>query len=656
MAYEYSQEEINAELARRGKLDTSSSYEYSPEEIKAELAKRQGMGRGEAAFTTFTNPLGAGPRIKAAGAAIVAKNAPLIYKGFGGAENESYSDLYNEALKAEQEKLSQAREQYPVQSFATGLAADVGPAGKVLKTAGLGANTFGNAVKGGAALNAVSTLGETQDLTNVPQVAKELTLNTALGAATGGGIQAAGGASKGILDRFLKTPGERLAEKAISPEAAQEGLKILREAPKESPTVGLDINHPEFQNLLGRAVAKYPEAKRIGAEFAAGRKDQALDRIKNIYTKDVSPVDNAFQRVEELSLNRKIAAEPFRVKAYEEGAYIPTKEDIKDTGYLKPNVSKDTKELASKFDELQNDSRIKRYISNSEINAPENSIEMLHNVRKQIDADINGLKNSVTTLGNKGQSAAAANSDLAGLQVLRKKLNNVIYQAAPSMEQHDQIFADSSKLINAVENGRDFNKIPYQDLVKQIKEMPQAEKEAFRIGARQTIQDLAEKATKQTGKSAPAEAIINKNYNRSQIKALFDGDDAKASNFIKKLDEEIRYDQTIKNLGLNKAEVESTNHGLVNMIARVVAGSKTGMAFEGARAAETAMLKQYRGLNKANAKDIIKAFTNKENSERILQHIVNKADDEQKPFVAEAVRNLSPVLAVGLKPEPKGEQ
>jgi len=671
MAYEYSLDDINAELAKRQPVNAApqseaKSYEYSQSDIDAELTKRQGMSRGEAAFTTLTNPLGMGARAKAGIAAGVAKT-------FGGefTKDVPFSELYNEQLGTEQQNLAQAREQYPIQSLGTQLFSDIGVAGKALKAVGLTSPTIGTAAKGGAFLSGTSALGETQDLTNIPQVAKEVGLSSLIGAGAGAAISSIapviGSIPKRIADRLFKTEAERIVEKTISPEVAKQGLDMLKQAPAESPTVALDIDTPEFQSLLKNVVSKSPQAKRIAADFANGRKDQALNRIGEALSKDISPVENAFQSIDELTKNRNIAAEPFRVKAYEEGSYIPTKSDLKDAEYqvtskriaeLKKNpelFSKKNKELASEFNELEGDSRIKRYIGSSikdnEIKASVNSVEMLHDVRKQIDADIRGLKNSVLTLGGRGETAAASQSELHGLEALRKRLNKIMYKAAPAMEVHDKIFAETSDLILATKEGLDFAKTPYQELNKKLREMPQARKEAYRIGARQDIMDTAEKAAKQTGKSAPAEAIINKQYNRKQIEALFDSNSEKGAQFVKKLSEEIRYDQTIKNLGLNKAEVESSNNGLINMLARVAAGSKTGMVYEGAKAAEIAMLKQYKGLNKSNAQALVKAFTNKERGQKILQNIAKKSKGEQGVVIDNIIRDLYPVLGKASVPE-----
>lgn len=613
-------------------------------------AQEPEMSRGEAAATTLTNPLGLGSRAKAGIAAGVAK-------GFGGEATQDipYSDLYNEQLKIEQEKLSKAREKYPVQSLVTQFLSDLGPAGKALGAAGMTAPTLSNAIKGGAALSGISTLGETQDITDLPQVGKELAIAVPIGATISGVAQKAlpaiGGLPKKIVDYAVKSDAERIAEKAISPEAAKEGLDVLKQTPKEALTTAIDIDTPEFQALLKGAVNKSPEAKRIAADFAAGRKDQAVNRLADALSKDVSPVDNAFKALDDLDIEKKTLAGPIWKEAYKNT--IPTlKQDEYVSGkFLKPEERK----LAGQYDKLANNPVFQKYVGEGELN----SVEALHNVRKAIDGDINSLKKNIS-----GPSPLpSAGVELKSLQSVRKDITDVLYKATGSkegkpglMEQADRIYADRSKIEDAIESGMKFSKKNPKEISQEINSLSKAEKDGYRIGVRQDIQNRIEKSTKEVGKSAPAEAIINKEFNRNQIKAVFGNDETQYSNFVKKLDEEIRYDQTIKNLGLNKAEVEGTNAGLVNMIARIVTGSKTGMVFEGAKAAETAMLKQYKGLSKKNAEALVKAFTNKEQSQKILENIAKGADKEQKPIVNEVINNIYPVLGKNLTPETKKKE
>ena len=142
------------------------------------------MSMGEAVFITKTNPLGFGDEIKAGISAGVAKL-------FGGqaTQNIDIGDLYREARTSERAKLEKARQDQPLASFAGQMFSDIGVAGKSLKALGLAGQGFGTAVKGGAVLGGVSALGETEDLTNIPQTLKDVATGTVAGGVLGGAVQ-----------------------------------------------------------------------------------------------------------------------------------------------------------------------------------------------------------------------------------------------------------------------------------------------------------------------------------------------------------------------------------------------------------------------------------------------------------------------------------
>ena len=110
------------------------------------------MTRLQALATTSSN-IPFAPRIKAGISALTAKT-------MGG--DESIGAFYDEALGNELRKLKQAREQYPVQSFASQLATDITGGGVVLKGLGLAGTTAKQALAGGAVLGGLSAGGETE--------------------------------------------------------------------------------------------------------------------------------------------------------------------------------------------------------------------------------------------------------------------------------------------------------------------------------------------------------------------------------------------------------------------------------------------------------------------------------------------------------------
>lgn len=253
------------------------------------------MSIGEAAFTTATNPLGFGDEIKAGIAAGVAKL-------FGGAatQNIDIGDLYREARTSERAKLEKARQDQPLTSFAGQVFSDVGVAGKGLKALGLTGQGFGTAVKSGAALGGTTALGETENLTNIPQTLKDVATGTVVGSVVGGSMQKAVPAAQkaigtvikpiskvtsSLIDRIRSELGNKEISKKIATEQlksglAKEGVDIF-EALKQTSQEGkdlVDILDPRFATLnTGLKNLNRPETIKIA--------DQSLARINDTTNK-----------------------------------------------------------------------------------------------------------------------------------------------------------------------------------------------------------------------------------------------------------------------------------------------------------------------------------------------------------------------------------
>ena len=290
------------------------------------------MSMGEAAFTTATNPLGFGDEIKAGIAAGVAKL-------FGGqaTQNIDIGDLYREARTSERAKLEKARQDQPLASFAGQIFSDVGVAGKSLKTLGLAGQGFGTAVKGGAVLGGATALGETEDLTNIPQTLKDVATGTVAGGVVGGAVQQAAPyvisgaqniASKAkqstsyVKNLFTKDTAEEVGAKAIDPESAKLALKELLDKPSDKPLTAVDIQNPEFKTFARSVVSKYPQAREIVKDFTEGRNKEAFTRINNDL-KIISKIDNADDYTKQISDTQKSLASPLYAEAEADRTMVP---------------------------------------------------------------------------------------------------------------------------------------------------------------------------------------------------------------------------------------------------------------------------------------------------------------------------------------------
>lgn len=598
------------------------------------------MGRGEAAFITATNPLNFGDEIKAGIAALTAKT-------FGGAATKDIDigDLYREARNSERAKLKQAQETYPMQSGAIGFASDIPFEAAALGKAGLtGVSSVPKLAAGGGLLATVGGAGASEKETMGGVVQDALTSGTigaiaapALAAAIPAAINMIGKGASAVKGFMGRKTGEEIAQEAISPKSAAKGLEQLKASPEGQPTTALDIDSPEFQALAKTAVSRHPQAKQIAADFAAGRKEEATKRIDNILSKDVSPVDTYFgDFAEKQKLQKARGAEnyanansfipkgeklsPANTDPF--GGYIFKDKELSNLISTRPDFTKAAAKEAADLAQIEQGIKI-------------NPAELLQPSTKNVDM----IKKGLDSLIDKETDALGKTSPKGrALEIYKVQLLKRMDTLNPDYGKARNIYAGDFAVQKAQELGRKFDKMQPEEIAIKMKGFGQSEKEAFRVGQRLKLQEMADKS------KTPAEKIFGNENVRKQLKASFDGNESKFNEFSQRLKEEASYDKTIKNLGLNKQDVEGTNRGLINMIARVAAGSKTGMVFEGARAAETAMIKNYRGLNDKNAKELIRAFTDKKASIRILENIVNKADSTQKPIIHKAINDIYPSI------------
>lgn len=673
-----------------------SYVQSNPSLFEPQIGRLEAAGRTTLQGSTF----GLSDELSAGIAALGAKGLTLGGEALGIESlpsSESLSDYYKTALEEQRLKLRQAESAYPKQSLATGLGGGLLSGGALLKGANLLKPTFSAGAKGGAILTGLETIGKNEDLSKLPG---ELGVNVPLGAVTGGVLQKAIPSATALTGKAVKkgleltglktsTPkAEAYLAKNISPEQAKAGLETLESASSPQMT-GVDLDNPEIRNSLITAIEKYPQSKQIAADFTAGRKEQALTRIQNSLSKDISPVENAFKSIDDLQNARKITADPFRVKAYEEGSYIPTKEEvelanIKIPEYFKgitlPDSNKyaqalkvqqsnipvnlkstESKEIGSLYSKIKEDPVISQYFSsirkNLDLeNIPENSSQFLHEVRKSITQDITQLESGISRAQSTGEKiVSGSKSDLNSLKNSKNLLNKLLYKISPSLKRHDEIYAESGRLENAIIQGQDFAKKNPYEIRKELKDLSQAEKEAYRIGVRQSMQDTIEKAVKESGTSKPAEALINKQYSKSQIKAIF-GDEVKATNFVKKLSEEIKFNETQKALGLDKIKIDQASpKELMQLIGEGARAGGTGylggLYLKGTTFAEKVLVKRYRGLNEKTAKDLVNILTDQEKSKQILKKIANYKDSTQKQLANDIINSLSPTLSSDISVE-----
>ena len=576
----------------------------------AELVKKASeyipqQGRVGAFLNTATNLVGM-PRVKAL-------TASLSAKALGG--DESIGAFYDEALGNELKKLKQARAQYPKTSIGGQLLADVASA-RLLGIKGL---TTKAVLAGGAAIGGLSAAGETEADLASSQGLADIGAGGLYGA--GGGVvgQQAGkliGKSvpfvKGVAQRLKGSTPESIISKVITPEEAGQQARKLSNRIQQGRITAL----PELgdENILGltRILGKTQGSNKIITSYINNKTATSAKRVGDLLNNNLS-AESYFNKLDDTILKRKEVASPLFTKAYQEGNdALKQAMTMPATGNAK----------LGKVRELINDDRIKSAIMtarkdygiNQEI--PDISIESLHGARQVVDDIIGSAKR------------AGENNKARSYIDLKNKINNVVYDVAPTMKEADKTFAGFSALKNAQEEGLKFNQYRNGEEVKRaFTKLSDGEKEAYKIGVKDYLIDKVSKSSERN----PSKAIFGNQLEYGKLKAVFENP-KQFKDFAKRLTDEIRvFDVKQRIVGGSRTDFNlAESDQLLDKIAKGALNLKTFGLADVAMVAKDAIKRKYYGLNEKTAKELAEIMISPEKSAQTLNNIVKQAQTAQE--------------------------
>jgi len=593
----------------------------TPQQAPTQPMQQPKMNRLEALATTATNVPFA-PRIKAGISALTAKS-------MGG--DESIGQFYDEALKNELSKLRQVRQQYPTQSFTSQLATDIIAGGAVGKLLGVSGTTAKQALTSGTLLGATTSAGETEaDLASGQGL-----VDTASGALYGAGgglvgqqIGKAVGKSvpfvKQTIQNLRKNTPESILSKVVSPKEASQLSQKLSSRIQEGRIATL----PEMgdENILGftRLLGKTQGSNKIITNYINNKTASSAKRVGEIINKNIS-AEGFFDTLDNTIAKRKEIATPLYKQAYKEG------DNALKQAMSMPSAG-NTK--VGKVRELINDDRIKSAIQiarkdygiNQEV--PDISLESLHGARQVVDDIIGSAKR------------AGENNKARSYIDLKNKINNVIYDVAPTMKEADKTFSGFSALKNAQEEGLKFNQYRNGEEVKRaFSKLSDGEKETFRIGVKDYLMD---KVAKSSDKN-PAKTIFGNQLERRKIQALFDSP-KQFNDFTKRLNDEIRvFDTKQRIVGGSRTDFNIEEQSqLLDKIAKGAISAKTLGIADVLLTAKTAIQKKYYGLNEQTAKQLAQIMIDPEKSVQTLNNIAKRVQtNAEKKLIQRFTENLS---------------
>ena len=597
-------------------------------------------GRIGSLFTTATNILPGMARAKALSAALGAK-------AMGG--DETIGNFYDEALKNELTKLSVAREKYPIQSLASELVSGVGglktigAGGKVLskvatksantlKSVNLGSNVatkainatgnvatkainkVGDAAKylgkndliptlaSGGLLGATYAAGETPDLTS-KQAIKDAATGGALGV-VGGAVVKGAGAVGSVIGKTASA--SKILQQVFTPELAQQEASKLSNKIAQGRITTLSEQGGDVALDLTRLVGKIKGGDKILQNYYNTKSAGSARRVNEVLEKNLSG-EKYFNNLDTAIARRKELSEPLYTQAYKEGNdALKQAMTMPATGNVK----------LGKVRELINDDRIKNSIMtarkdygiNQEI--PDISIESLHGARQVVDDIIGSAKR------------AGENNKARSYIDLKNKINNVVYDVAPTMKEADKTFAGFSALINSQKEGLKFNKYRNaEELKRYVTNLNEGEKEAFIIGVKDALYDKMLKSSD----TNPAKAIFGNQLQRDKLKVLFKNPQ-EYTNFGKRLNDEMRVIQTKQKIvgGTNDFNLQEGSE-ILNKVANNAISYKTFGAANVLLITKDAIRKKYYGLNENVAKELAQILINPKRSVEELNKIANKS-------------------------------
>lgn len=400
-----------------------------------------------------------------------------------------------------------------------------------------------------------------------------------------------------------------------------EELKSALEAGQISTLA--DIGGDTVQGLT-RAVAKTTPGKDIVADALNSRADDAVKRVSDDLSKNVSGVDKYFTNLDDVSKARAVAAAPLYKQAYQEGAELNS-----------PDLNKYLQD--SRVQAAQNEARRSYGVP---LEAKPNSIESLDGVKKVLDDQISSAMQG-------GQK------NLAGsLLELKNGMVKVLDDASPAYAQARKVFGGLSQMQNAQKMGADFSTKTPEQLGMMLKNMPADQKEAFRIGVRENLQNTVNKTA---DGADPAKRIFGNTQKRAQLEQVFDNP-KNFQDFQTRMNEEIQGASTKQRvLGGSRTDYNIAADDELGQLATnaVKKGVTRSILDAGMDKASEFISKRYYGITDANSKYIANALVNREEGIKALDNLIAKSSGQTKQAATAAKSAIQDAVSSAPNPAAK---
>lgn len=460
------------------------------------------------------------------------------------------------------------------------------------------------AIAGGVVGGGLAGLTAPQEDPDPGKRLAEAATGATIGGALGGALQAGKFLGKQVKKLFTASKPEDILARRLPAQQTTELLEQLRGAPADSPMMLPDIAGDEVKGLT-RAVGKLADGKDIISDALEQRSKNAVSRVVDRLSKDISDVDNYFGNLEDLTKARSQMAAPLYKKAFEKG----TRLDI--------NANKEL------FSKIQPDIESARRAFRIGDEVPYDSIVMLDFAKKGLDDRIG----SALRQGERQQARF--------LSQIKNELVEKLDKLNPDYKKARQVFSDFASVQNAQEQGLQFSRLRPEELRRTMKNFSPSEKEAFRIGVRENLQ----KTVTSTAEGAdPAKRIFGNQFKRDQLKAIFPTQKS-YEDFSKRMVDEIRAANTkFRVLGGSRTDINLADENeFLNTISKVGGGAALGSKFAIINGAISSIRRLSPGITEKNAKQLATILVDKGKSIEALEKILQK---ERNAIQQEAIKEF----------------
>lgn len=230
--------------------------------------------------------------------------------------------------------------------------------------------------------------------------------------------------------------------------------------------------------------------------------------------------DNYFKSVQEVIARRAAAAKPLYDKLNQQS--MPITEDLAKL-MDRPSMRAAVARAAKSVEDLTGEA--------VSLDANRISFMFADQIKKQLD--------KMARYGKTPQGAADG-FDTAAVKSLTKQYLRVVDNHFPRYAEARKIYQSDAQLLDALEDGRAFIKGDADEMIAGFKSLPQAEKEAFRIGVARQLKDMVERSRDSHDAAAKIWATPAM---RKRLKAVAP-DKSAFGNYIRRLRRETQFTKT----------------------------------------------------------------------------------------------------------------